>query len=81
MNNLEPYLTIPQLVKRGTIPLGETKLYELANMGKIPSYRVGKKILVKESEIHLAIKQKFGKKLIYGQNIKRKMGKHQDRQD
>lgn len=63
--NLEPYLSIPDLVKKGTIPLGETKLYELANMGKIPSYRVGKKILVLESEIHGAIK-KLNLRLMYG---------------
>lgn len=60
--NLEFFMTIPQLVKKGSIPLGETKLYELANRGKIPSYRVGKKILVKESEVHQAIKQGFGKR-------------------
>ena len=70
-NNLEPFITIPQLVKGGSIALGETKLYELANTGKIPSYRVGKKILVKESEVHQAIKAKFGKKFIYGQANKR----------
>lgn len=62
---LEPYITIPELVKKRTVPLGETKLYELANMGKIPSYRVGKKILVLESEVHQAIK-KFNLRLMYG---------------
>lgn len=72
--NLEPFMTIPQLAKSGAIPLGETKLYELANMGKIPSYRVGKKILIIESEVHRAIKQKFGKKVIYGEGIKRNVG-------
>lgn len=70
INSLEPYLTIPELVKRRTIPLGETKLYELANMGKIPSYRVGKKILVLESEVHEAIK-KFNMRLIYGKTCSR----------
>ena len=64
----EPYLTIPELVKRGTIPLGETKLYELANAGKIPCYRVGKKILVLESEVHQSIK-KFNLRLVYGKTI------------
>lgn len=54
---LEPYLTIPKLIEKGTIPLGETKLYELTKIGKIPCYRVGKKILVLESEIHDAIKK------------------------
>ncbi len=62
---LEPYLTISKLIEKGTIPLGETKLYELANMGKIPSYRVGKKILVLESEVHDAIK-KFNLRMIHG---------------
>jgi len=67
---LEPYLTIPDLVKRGTIPLGETKLYELASMGKIPSYRVGKKILVLESEVHEGIK-KFNMRMIHGRAVAR----------
>lgn len=65
MNQLESYISIPDLVKKGTIPLGETKLYELANMGKIPSYRVGKKILILESEVHGAIRT-MNKRLIYG---------------
>lgn len=65
---LEPYLTIQELIKKKTIPLGETKLYELANMGKIPSYRVGKKILVLESEVHEAIK-KFNMRLIHGRAV------------
>lgn len=67
---MEPYLTIPGLVKKGLIPLGESKLYELAKMGKIPSYRVGKKILVLESEVHEAIK-KFNMRLIYGRAVVR----------
>ena len=67
---MEPYLTIPELTKKKTIPLGETKLYELANMGKIPSYRVGKKILVLESEVHAAIK-KFNLRLLYGKSSTR----------
>ncbi len=67
-HELEPFLTIPELVKRKTIPLGETKLYELANMGKIPSYRVGKKILVKETEVHDAIRRGFNKRFMYGKN-------------
>ena len=67
---MEPYLTIPELVKKKTIPLGETKLYELANMGRIPSYRVGKKILVLESEVHEAIK-KFNMRLIHGKAVSR----------
>lgn len=66
----EPYLTIPDLVKRGTIPLGETKLYELANMGKVRSYRVGKKILVLESEVHEDIKR-FNMRMIYGRPLTR----------
>ena len=70
MSALEPYLTIPELVKKGTIPLGETKLYELANMGKIPSYRVGKKILVLESEVHEGIK-KFNLRLLHGKALLR----------
>lgn len=69
-SELEPYLTIPELVKKGIIPLGETKLYELANMGRIPSYRVGKKILVLESEVHDAIK-KFNMRLIHGKAVAR----------
>lgn len=67
---LEPYLSISELVKKGTIPLGETKLYELANMGKIPSYRVGKKILVLESEVHDAIKR-FNMRMIHGRAVVR----------
>ena len=63
--NLEPYLTIPNLVKKGTIPLGETKLYELANMGKVRSYRVGKKILVLETEVWEDLK-KFNLRMLYG---------------
>lgn len=68
---IEPYLTIPALVKRGTIPLGETKLYELAKAGKIPCYRPpGKKILVLESEVHEAIKR-FNMRLINGKAVLR----------
>ena len=67
---LEPYLTIPDLAKKGSIPLGETKLYELANMGKIPSYRVGKKILVLETEVHEAIR-KFNMRMIHGRAVVR----------
>ena len=55
--NMEPYVTIPDLVKLKIVPLGETKLYELANSGKIPSYRVGKKILVLASEVHNAMRK------------------------
>lgn len=68
--NLEPYLTIPELVKRGTIPLGETKLYELANRGKVRSYRVGKKIFVLESEIWEDVR-KFNMKMVYGKALAR----------
>lgn len=67
--NLEPYLTIPELAKRGTIPLGETKLYELAKMGKIRSYRVGKKILIKETEVHADIQNQFNMKRLYGKAL------------
>lgn len=67
---LEPYLTIPELVKRGTIPLGESKTYELANMGKIRSYRVGKKILVLESEVWEDVK-KFNLRMLHGKSIAR----------
>lgn len=70
MKELESYITIPELAKRGSIPLGETKLYELAHVGKIPSYRVGKKILVLESEVHEAIK-KFNLRMIHGKTINR----------
>ena len=70
MSALEPYLTIPDLVKKRTIPLGETKLYELANMGKVPSYRVGKKILVLESEVHEAIRR-FNMRMIHGRAVAR----------
>ncbi len=69
-HSLEPYITIPDLVKRGTIPLGETKLYELANRGKIPCYRVDKKILVLESEVHEAIKR-FNMRMIHGRAVVR----------
>lgn len=65
--SLEAYLSIPDLVKKQTIPLGETKLYELARAGKIPSYRVGKKILVLESEVHEAIKR-FNMRMIHGRS-------------
>lgn len=67
---MEAYLTIPELVKKRIIPLGETKLYELAKLEKIPSYRVGKKILVLESEVHEAIK-KFNLRLVYGKAFTR----------
>lgn len=69
---LEPYLTIPELAKRGTIPLGETKLYELAKAGRIPCYRPPdcKKILVLESEVHGAIK-KFNMRLVHGKAVLR----------
>jgi excisionase family DNA binding protein len=67
---VEPYITIPELAKKGTIPLGETKLYELANRGRIPSYRVGKKILVLESEVYEAIKA-FSIRMIHGRALVR----------
>ena len=54
--DLEHFITIPELAKKRILPLGETKLYELANLGKIPSYRIDKKIFVLESEVHEAIK-------------------------
>lgn len=53
---VEPYLTIPQLVAKKTIPCGETKLYELARSGDIPSYRLGNRVLVLETEVHAKIK-------------------------
>jgi excisionase family DNA binding protein len=67
---MEPYLTIPELVKKKLIPLGETKFYELAKAGKIRSYRVGKKVLVLESEVHEDIK-KFNMRMIYGRTMAR----------
>ena len=68
--NLEPYITIPELAKMGIVPLGETKLYELANTGKIPSYRIDKTIMVLPSEVHQAIKDSK-KRLIHGKAFNR----------
>jgi len=66
----EPYITIPNLVKRGGIPLGETTLYQLAKAHKIRSYKVGRKVLVLESEVHEDIR-KFNMKVIYGRTLVR----------
>ena len=68
---IEPFITIPELANRKTLSLGETKLYELAKRGQISSYRVGKKILVKESEVHADIARHFGMKVIHGNSTKR----------
>lgn len=68
--NLEPFLTIPEFARSGLVPLGETKLYELANTGKIPSYRIDKKIMVLASEVHEAVK-KFSKRFNNGKAFNR----------
>lgn len=60
----EPYITLKQLYDKQTIPLGLTKLYELARSGRIPSYRVGGKLLVLESEVWHAIKNRNHLKVV-----------------
>ena len=62
----EPFITIPELAEKGTIPYGRKKLYEMAKGGCFRSYRVGKKVLVLESEVISDIKKRFGMRVIHG---------------
>jgi len=63
---LEPFLTIPELIERGNIPLKKDKLRELAERGMIRSYRVDKKILFLESEVYEDIQKKFKRRSVSG---------------
>lgn len=64
----ESFVTIQELVDKGTLPLGRKKLYELAKDGAFRSYRVGKKVLVLESEVISDIKKRFGMRMIHGKS-------------
>ncbi len=62
----EQFLTIKELAELGTLPFGQKKLYEMAKDRSFRSYRVGKKVLVLESEVVSDIKKRFGMRLIHG---------------
>lgn len=62
----ESFLTIQELAERGVLPFARKKLYEMAKHGHFRSYRVGKKVLVLESEVISDIKKRFPMRVIHG---------------